>query len=197
MAALPNGKEKDMFDIGLTNIPEFLKEQMEIDSSIVGGLVKGISSMNDFQKYVAVLDMDGNSWSSRFGTMVCYNSVAIKVEPAYADYWIYDLVPWKHYVPIKNDLSDLIENIEFVLDPANEAIIQEIILHANHWCSERFTQVGLISDMLDIWETYVNLMDRADPDWPSIWDAKKAEIFSTSSSVSKIQMVQLTDKLLQ
>ena len=197
VASLPNGKEKDMFDIGLTNIPDFLTAQVEIDSSIVGGLVKGISPMNDFQKYIAVLDMDGNSWSSRFGTMLCYNSVAIKVEPAYADYWIYDLVPWKHYVPIKNDLSDLLENIDFVLDPRNDDIIQEIILNANQWCSERFTQIGLISDMLDIWEQYLTLLDRADPDWSSVWDSKKKEIFATSlSSASKIEMVKLTDKLL-
>jgi Glycosyl transferase family 90/Stf0 sulphotransferase len=197
VAALPRGKEKDMFDIGLTNIPDFLTAQIEIDSSIVGGLVKGISPMNDFQKYIAVLDLDGNSWSSRFGTMLCYNSVAIKVEPAYADYWIHDLIPWKHYVPIKNDLSDLLENIDYVLDPRNDDVMQEIILNANQWCSERFTQSGLISDMLDIWEDYVNLLDRADPDWSSVWDAKKKEIFSSSSSVSKIQMIQLTDKLLE
>lgn len=198
VASLPDGKEKDMFDIGLTNIPDFLTAQIEIDASIVGGLVKGISPMNDFQKYIAVLDMDGNSWSSRFGTMLCYNSVAIKVEPAYADYWIYDLVPWKHYIPIKDDLSDLIENIDFVLDPVNEAIIREIILNANQWCSERFTQIGLISDMLDIWETYVKLLDRADPDWSSVWETKKNEILSTSSSsASKIQMVQLTEKFLE
>jgi hypothetical protein len=53
--------QREMFDIGLTNIPEFLTSQIDIDVSLVGGLVPGISSMLDFQDYVAVLDMDGNS----------------------------------------------------------------------------------------------------------------------------------------
>jgi Glycosyl transferase family 90/Stf0 sulphotransferase len=195
VSSLPNMKQKDMFDIGLTNIPEFLTAQIDIDASIVGGIVKGIAPMNDFQNYIAVLDMDGNSWSSRFGTMLCYNSVAIKVEPAYADYWIYDLVPWKHYIPIKNDLSDLLENIEFVLDPMNDSIVQEIIYNANQWCSERFTQNGLISDMLDIWDRYVQLLDHADPDWTTIWETKKKQLFSSTTNISLMQ--QLTYAMLE
>ena len=186
--SLTDPKEKSMFDVGFTNIPEFLTEQIDIDASIVGGIVKGVSSMNDFQKYFAVLDMDGNSWSSRFGTMLCYNSVAMKVEPAYADYFFYDLVPWKHYIPIKNDLSDLMENVAFVLDPANESIMKEIVASANHWCAERFTLPGLIHDMLDIWERYVQLLDREDPNWSRTWEEKKIELFSTSSNVSLVQL---------
>jgi hypothetical protein len=34
---------------------------------------------HDFQKYRAVLDIDGNSWSDRFGNLLCTNSVVIKV----------------------------------------------------------------------------------------------------------------------
>jgi Glycosyl transferase family 90/Stf0 sulphotransferase len=194
VTSLPAGKEKDMFNVGLTNIPDFLTAQIDINASIVGGIVDGISPMNDFQKYIAVLDFDGNSWSSRFGTMLCYNSVAIKVEPAYADYWIYDLVPWKHYIPIKNDLSDVVENIAFALDPANDGIVQEIIFNANQWCSERFTQQALISDMLDIWEDYVQMLDRADPDWSLVWDTRKKSLLSSSS---KVPLVKLTPDLLR
>jgi hypothetical protein len=32
-----------------------------------------------FQKYRAVVDIDGNSWSDRFGNLLCLNSVVIKV----------------------------------------------------------------------------------------------------------------------
>ena len=34
---------------------------------------------DDFQKYIAVLDIDGNAWSARFAKLLCYNSVVIKV----------------------------------------------------------------------------------------------------------------------
>jgi Glycosyl transferase family 90/Stf0 sulphotransferase len=188
VTSLTDPEEQNMFDIGLTNIPEFLTAQIEIDASIVGGIVKGISSMNDFQNYFAVLDMDGNSWSSRFGTLLCYNSVAIKVEPAYADYFFYDLVPWKHYIPIKNDLSDLLENVAFVLDPANDSIMKEIVASANQWCAERFTHPGLIRDMLDIWERYIQLLDRQDPKWSSAWEEKKSALFSSSSTIPLVPL---------
>ena len=34
---------------------------------------------DDFQKYKAILDIDGNAWSARLGKLLCYNSVVIKV----------------------------------------------------------------------------------------------------------------------
>lgn len=45
--------------------------------------------------------MRSNSWSSRFGTLLCYNSVIIKVEPEHVDYfYLKYLEPWKHFVPV-------------------------------------------------------------------------------------------------
>lgn len=34
---------------------------------------------NDFMKYRAIIDIDGNAWSSRYGLILCFNSVIIKV----------------------------------------------------------------------------------------------------------------------
>ncbi len=36
-------------------------------------------NLPDFQQYRAIVDMDGNSWSSRFGELLCMNSVILKV----------------------------------------------------------------------------------------------------------------------
>jgi hypothetical protein len=176
---LPDSKQKELFDVGLTHVPEFLSQNMNIDVSQVGGFKAGTGGMNNFQKYMAVLDADGNSWSSRFGTLLCYNSVAVKVEPQYLDYFYNDLIPWKHYVPVKADLSDLIENVSFILDPANDALAREIVANANQWCSERFTTKELAHDMLDIYESYVQMLDRADPDWTTKWERKKRDLLDS------------------
>eukprot|EP00814_Leptocylindrus_danicus_P016878 CAMPEP_0116036682 /NCGR_PEP_ID=MMETSP0321-20121206/21402_1 /TAXON_ID=163516 /ORGANISM="Leptocylindrus danicus var. danicus, Strain B650" /LENGTH=353 /DNA_ID=CAMNT_0003514339 /DNA_START=176 /DNA_END=1237 /DNA_ORIENTATION=+ len=37
-------------------------------------------SMESFQRYMAVIDIDGNAWSSRFPTLLCQNSVVLKVD---------------------------------------------------------------------------------------------------------------------
>lgn len=39
----------------------------------------GRMEMEDYQKYRAVVDIDGNSWSARFGQLLCMNTVVIKV----------------------------------------------------------------------------------------------------------------------
>ena len=44
-------------------------------------------AQDDFQKYKAILDIDGNAWSARLGKLLCYNSVVIKVEPTFVGYW--------------------------------------------------------------------------------------------------------------
>jgi hypothetical protein len=176
---LPDPAQKELFDVGLTHVPEFLSQNMNIDVSQVGGFKPGTGGMNNFQKYMAVLDADGNSWSSRFGTLLCYNSIAIKVEPQYLDYFYNDLVPWKHYVPVKADLSDLVENVSFILDPTNDVLAREIVANANQWCSERFTTKELAHDMLDIFESYVQMLDHADPDWTTKWEHKKRDLFDS------------------
>ncbi len=42
---------------------------------------------DDFMKYKAILDIDGNAWSARLGKLLCFYSVVIKVEPTYVGYW--------------------------------------------------------------------------------------------------------------
>jgi hypothetical protein len=79
--------------------------------------------------YKAQIDIDGNAnaWSGLYWKLRS-NSVVLKVaSPKQHVQWYYDrLIPWEHFVPIKNDLSDLEEIVSFVLDPANERKVREI-----------------------------------------------------------------------
>ena len=45
--------------------------------------IKSKMDQDNFQKYKAILDIDGNAWSARLGKLLlCYNSVVIKVQAA-------------------------------------------------------------------------------------------------------------------
>jgi hypothetical protein len=68
--------------------------------------------------------------------------------------------------------------MEFILDPQNDYVAKEIIAAANQWCTERLTGTALAHDQLDIYESYVDLLDRSDPEWNLKWSAKKNEIFN-------------------
>jgi hypothetical protein len=63
VAEFVHNSESGLFDIGLTGIPSWVTEHVTFDLSKIGGFKEGIGPMKNFQKYTAVLDMDGNSWS--------------------------------------------------------------------------------------------------------------------------------------
>jgi hypothetical protein len=74
--------------------------------------------------YRYLIDIDGwaNAWSGLFQKLLT-GSTVLKVE-SHQGYrqWYYDrLEPWVHYVPIKADLSDFDEALEFVLSHDAEA----------------------------------------------------------------------------
>lgn len=179
----------DMFDVGLTSIPSWVMgNKKDFDLTEVGGLVAGFSPMTEFQRYVAILDMDGNSWSSRFGTLLCYNSVVIKVEPQYVEFFYSELRPWVHYIPVRDDFADLEENVAWALNVANDAQVQRIIGAANQWCSKRLVPDELARDVLDILEAYVHRLNQGDPTWQTRWQRKREEISSSLSAFDPIRL---------
>lgn len=54
------GKElNEIFDVGFTKIPDYVISMAGVDASQAGGLKNEITPMIEFQKYIAILDMDG------------------------------------------------------------------------------------------------------------------------------------------
>ena len=90
-------------------------------------LVSSYLPGDEFLKYKYVIDIDGNSnsWPGLF-TKLLTGSCVLKVESPWKQ-WYYDrLQPWVNYIPIKNDLSDLIEKI--------------------HWCRQHDDRVRVIGE---------------------------------------------------
>lgn len=187
--------EDFLLDAGATRLP-LRHHHWNLSLDSIGGLVNRISPMSDFQQYRGILDIDGNSWSSRFGALLCSNSVILKVEPEWVDYFHWKrhhdgrrslLQPWKHYIPVRTDLSDLMEVAAFVADIRNDKILRDIVSHANVWCRQYMIRESVARDMLDIWERYVELLDIGSPDWVNtMWKHAKEEIFASSSPLDMV-----------
>jgi hypothetical protein len=186
-------EEKQYYDIGLTKIPP-RHNKVALNLTIVGGLVSGIFPMATFQNYRAILDIDGNSWSSRFGSLLCYHSVILKVEPMYVDYFHYaTLIPNVHYIPVHYNLSNLYDQTLYVMDPNNQDDVQRIIRNANLWCQQNMVYTKIANDYLTIFDQYVAYLDMASPQttattatvsndmtthWTTIWNHyKEHDIF--------------------
>mmetsp|Transcript_3386 Transcript_3386/g.5892 ORF Transcript_3386/g.5892 Transcript_3386/m.5892 type:complete len:493 (+) Transcript_3386:3-1481(+) len=107
---------------------------------------------DDQMKYKAILDIDGNNWSSRFPRLLCTNSVVIKIDPDYIEYFYHELNPMVHYVPAS--LENVTQVAAYVLDKENEGEMQNIVKSANIWCQQKMTPVGVAKDMMSQLEKY-------------------------------------------
>jgi hypothetical protein len=75
--------------------------------------------------------VDGNSLADRLPLQLASNSVIVKQDSPHIEFWYDDLVPWRHYIPVKRDLSDLEETLVAVL--ANDTLMQEVVEAANDY----------------------------------------------------------------
>jgi hypothetical protein len=176
LCRLATESQSPVLDVGLVSMPS-RNDHLNLSWSDVGGQASSIPQV-DFQKYVAIIDVDGNSWSSRFGELLCYNSVVLKVEPAFVEYFYPDLQPWVHYIPVQGDLTDLVKLSEYALDPRNNDTIQGIIQRANAWCASHLVLDSLATDFLDLLNVYATHLERGDAQWNKQWTTYKDTIFS-------------------
>ena len=121
---LKSGYEK-LFDVGITDIVQ-IEDENEISLIKNGNFIKNKVAQEYFGNYKFSIDIDGNSnsWPGLF-TKLLLGVTVIKISSTSGfSQWYYDkLVPWVHYVPVKSDMSDLIEKVLWVNDHEREAEI--------------------------------------------------------------------------
>lgn len=104
---------RHFFDIGLVDKLHQCNEadgtcaQMRAELTFKPGTARGSEA-----RYKFLLDVDGNGWSSRFRRLLGSGSVVLKatVYPEWNTDW---LVPFFHYVPVRNDYGDLTDVMAF------------------------------------------------------------------------------------
>jgi len=153
-------ENSNLIDAGLTSFNN--RNDTEIKEIIDMGLAGKRIEMHDYQKYKSIIDIDGNSWSSRFADLLCMNSVVIKVEPRWIDYFYPELQPWVHYVPVHANLSNLVEIVILVTsdDDKTQENMRQIVQNANVWCRSKMTATQLSIDMLWLLISYVEMLKK-------------------------------------
>src|SRR6185369_486342 len=112
-------KHPDLIDARFHNvvqcdkqIPSLLKSQ---------GLVSSSVSRPDHIKYKYLVDVDGNSCSyERYFWLLLSNSVVLKQQTPNIQWYYRALQPYKHYIPVKEDLSDLTTQINWAKEHDEE-----------------------------------------------------------------------------
>lgn len=70
-------------------------------------------TINAISNYKYILSIEGNIAAFRLTLELAYNSVILLVQSPYYIWYQPLLKPWVHYVPVKNDLSDLMDKIDW------------------------------------------------------------------------------------
>jgi hypothetical protein len=76
--------------------------------------------MTKFFDYKYQISLDGTVASYRFPYLLAGDGLIFKQASTYYEHFYRGLVPNKHYIPIKKDLSDLIEKIQWAKDHDDE-----------------------------------------------------------------------------
>lgn len=85
-------------------------------------------SLPDHTKYKYLLDIEGGGYSARLKLFMWSRRLVFVQDRPWWDYVTSLLIPWVHYVPVKRDMSDLIERIEWA--EAHPLEVQTIIANA-------------------------------------------------------------------
>lgn len=111
-------------------------------------------SKEDMCKHKYILDIDGhsNAWDALFWKLYS-NSVVLKVDGVW-EQWYYDMLkPWIHYVPIKNDFSDINEQIEWCIN--NDDKCKIISENATKFIIEKLNMEEVQKYVIDLFNKYI------------------------------------------
>ncbi|CAD7078874.1 unnamed protein product [Hermetia illucens] len=128
-------KHPDLFNASITNFFFFRDREDEF-----GPTVKHISFL-DFFKYKYQLNIDGTVAAYRLPYLLGGNSLVFKQNSPFYEHFYYKLVPNKHFVPFKRDLSDLVDKLRWAKAHDNRA--KEIMETAREFVQDNLMPVNI------------------------------------------------------
>eukprot|EP00571_Detonula_confervacea_P009091 CAMPEP_0172316966 /NCGR_PEP_ID=MMETSP1058-20130122/30145_1 /TAXON_ID=83371 /ORGANISM="Detonula confervacea, Strain CCMP 353" /LENGTH=461 /DNA_ID=CAMNT_0013031409 /DNA_START=229 /DNA_END=1611 /DNA_ORIENTATION=- len=162
-------------------IQKFQSQRHELAGQFT--VAKALNPM-EMMKYKSIIDIDGNNWSSRFGMLLCSNSVVIKVEPDFIEYFyddVGDVKPMVHYVPAS--LENITDVVEYVMEKKNEDQMKSIVKSANSWCKRALNEEGLATGAILQLEAYKKALDSYNGNnsdsWSDEWRHVKQQFDNT------------------
>ena len=137
-------QEKPLLDAGITKWNIRPRKHMDdeyvrvISSSIVEKYgTKGFKNYQEQSDYKYIVNIQGHAAAFRMGQLFRTKSVVLDVKSEYKLWYSNKLVPYEHYVPVKADMSDLLEKIEWCRD--NDDKCKKIVENAFQFYNEHLT----------------------------------------------------------
>mmetsp|Transcript_2413 Transcript_2413/g.5160 ORF Transcript_2413/g.5160 Transcript_2413/m.5160 type:complete len:133 (-) Transcript_2413:137-535(-) len=120
------------------------------------------------------------------------NSVVIKIDPDFIEYFYRDLQPMTHYIPAT--LDNITSVVEYAINKSNEEEIRGIIHAANSWCQRTFIESKFVEDTMMQIEVYRNALTKTVGHGSSWTDKWKGLMARFDSSIGDLENCKLPQK---
>ena len=140
-----------LLDVGITkwNLrPRKMKGSKYLQSIDVAELAKkgvkkvGFLSLQDQSRYRYIINVDGHVSAFRLSIELGMGSVILLAESKWKLWYSDLLVPYRHYVPVNGNLSDLVKQIKWCRD--NDTKCQEIVANSTKFFNTYLQQRGIL-----------------------------------------------------
>jgi hypothetical protein len=92
-------------------------------------------SMEELLQYKGIIMLEGNDVSSGLKWALFSKSVVLTQTPTFTSWAMEELlIPWVHYIPLADDLSDVNEKVQWMIE--NDAAAQEIANNGHLWMTD-------------------------------------------------------------
>ena len=146
-AALLGFENPDLLDVGIVDWNAGIKKPKYHPVSIINpknfpfGLKEYMPVANKY-KYKYILNLDGNVSAYRLGEELGSGSVIFIPQSKYVLWFSHKLIPWKHYIPIDNDLGNLLEMVQWCKE--NDTQCQQIAQNAKSFYNTNFSKKAIL-----------------------------------------------------
>lgn len=106
------------------------------------------------RRYRHLLDIGGDGYSGRLKFLLFSGRPLLLVERPFVEYFHSGLVPWEHYIPVRRDLSDLVERHSWLLDNDSDAL--RIAGRAREFALEHFGLDVVLGRMREVFSFLVS-----------------------------------------
>eukprot|EP00511_Aplanochytrium_stocchinoi_P012144 CAMPEP_0204876814 /NCGR_PEP_ID=MMETSP1348-20121228/47848_1 /ASSEMBLY_ACC=CAM_ASM_000700 /TAXON_ID=215587 /ORGANISM="Aplanochytrium stocchinoi, Strain GSBS06" /LENGTH=212 /DNA_ID=CAMNT_0052033617 /DNA_START=690 /DNA_END=1325 /DNA_ORIENTATION=+ len=122
----------DVIDVGFSSLVEGYKLDPKNQQYL-----RGRVSLKEQLSYKYFLVLEGNDVSSGLKWMLYSDSVVFMARPTIVSWAMEEfLIPFVHYVPLKNDHSDILEMIQWA--KKNDDLVRNISRHATQFIEDLF-----------------------------------------------------------
>jgi hypothetical protein len=121
---------------------------------MIDNKISNYKSLPELTQFKILIDLEGVGYSGRFKYLLFTKRPILFVDRTYTEYFYNDLIPFIHYIPVKNDLSDLIEKIEWINNNYDKS--QQIATNAYKFAITNFTQDKIIDRIYYVYNNIKN-----------------------------------------